>query len=76
MKEEAPLDMRMDKSSKLTAREVVNFYTESDLARILDEYGEERFAKRIAKNICEARKIRSIETCRRISKNYKKVNSR
>lgn len=56
------LDMRMNRSSSLSAYEVVNEYSEEDLTRILFEYGEERFAKKIAKLICEERKIKSIET--------------
>ena len=56
------LDMRMDKTQKLTAKEVVNTYTEEELVNILQEYGEEKFAKNIAKNIVEQRKIKEIET--------------
>jgi len=53
MQEKSSLDMRMDKTSSLTAKEVINTYTEEELATILEEYGEEKFAKKIAKNICE-----------------------
>ncbi len=56
------LDMRMDKTASLTAKEVVNEYAEEELSRILWEYGEEKFAKKIAKNICEARKVKEIQT--------------
>ena len=56
------LDMRMDKTQKLTAKEVVNTYTEEELVNILQEYGEEKFSKNIAKNIVEQRKIKEIET--------------
>ena len=59
---EAELDMRMDRSQSLTAKDVINTYTEEELANILWEYGEEKFSRRIAKNICEARKNKSIET--------------
>lgn len=59
---DSELDMRMDKTSRLTAKEVVNTYAEEDLANIIYEYGEERFSRRIAKNICERRKIKPIET--------------
>ena len=59
---EAELDMRMDRSQNLTAKEVVNTYSEEDLAKILWEYGEEKFSRRIARNICEARKNKPIET--------------
>lgn len=62
IKLQAPLDMRMDKTSEKSAKEVVNEYTEEKLSEILDKYGEERFAKKIAKNICEARKVKQIET--------------
>ena len=58
----AKLDMRMDKSQTLTAKEVVNNYSEEDLAEIILKYGEEKFAKNIAKNICLQRKIKPIET--------------
>ena len=56
------LDMRMDKDSPLSAEMVVNGYKESDLKRIIEEYGEERFAKSIAHNIVEERKMRPITT--------------
>ncbi|MBR6051263.1 MAG: 16S rRNA (cytosine(1402)-N(4))-methyltransferase RsmH [Clostridia bacterium] len=59
---DAPLDMRMDKSSPVGAFEVVNGYAEEELARIISDYGEEKFASRIAKNIAEARRIKKIET--------------
>ena len=58
---EAPLDMRFDTNSDFTAYDVVNFYPEEDLVRIFSEYGEERFSKRIAKAITEARKNKKIE---------------
>ena len=61
MSEDSVLDMRMDRTNSLTAKEVVNTYSEEELARILEEYGEERFAKRIARNICEKRKEKEIE---------------
>ncbi|CAM3662541.1 16S rRNA (cytosine(1402)-N(4))-methyltransferase RsmH [Erysipelothrix urinaevulpis] len=51
------LDMRMDQRQKLSAYEVVNTYSESDLERILKDYGEERFAKGIARQICLARPL-------------------
>ena len=57
----AKLDMRMDLSADFTAKDIVNRYKEEDLARILYEYGEEKFSKRIAKNICEYRKNKEIE---------------
>ena len=60
------LDMRMDKTQRLSAKEVVNSYSEEDLANIIYEYGEERFSRRIAKNICEQRKIKEIETTKEL----------
>ena len=59
---DAPLDMRMDRSASLTARDVVNTYSEAELARILRDWGEERFASRIARKICEIRENAPIET--------------
>ena len=50
-REDAPLDMRMDREQTLTARDIVNEYPESELYRVIKEYGEERFAKNIARNI-------------------------
>ena len=64
---EAPLDMRFDTNSDFTAYDVVNFYPEEDLVRIFSEYGEERFSKRIAKAITEARKNKKIETTLELS---------
>ena len=59
---DADLDMRMDKSQKLDAKYVVNNYKEEELARIIFEYGEERFSRSIARNICQYRKEKTIET--------------
>jgi 16S rRNA (cytosine1402-N4)-methyltransferase len=56
---DAPLDMRMDSSSPLTAAEVVNTYSVAELTRVLRDYGEERFAKRIAREIEARRPFRS-----------------
>ena len=61
-KTEAPLDMRMDQSAGLSAKDVVNTYPEAELARIFFEYGEERFSRRIAEKICRAREQYPIET--------------
>lgn len=72
MSEESTLDMRMDLTSNLTAKDVINGYEEEELYRIINEYGEERFAKKIAKNICEARKIKEIETTGELTKIIKK----
>lgn len=60
--QEAKLDMRMDKTQELTAEYVVNNYKEEELAKIIYEYGEEKFSKRIAKNICEYRRLEPINT--------------
>ncbi len=59
---DASLDMRMDKSQSFTAKDVVNKYSEEELARIIFEYGEEKYSKRIAKKIVEQRKDKAIET--------------
>ena len=58
----AELDMRMDRTQKLTAKQVVNTYSEQELARIIYEYGEERFSRGIAKKIVEKRKEKEITT--------------
>jgi len=62
------LDMRMDKTQSLTAKKVVNTYSEEELANIIYEYGEERFSRQIAKNICIARKENEIETTEELVK--------
>lgn len=59
---DGPLDMRMDKSQSLTAEDIVNTYKEEELARIIYEYGEEKFSRRIARNICEYRQKQRIQT--------------
>ena len=59
---DAPLDMRMDQRQTLTAEQIVNEYSESDLYRIIRDYGEDKFAKNIAKHIAQARKTKKIET--------------
>ena len=61
------LDMRMDKTQELTAEKVVNEYKEEDLANIIYTYGEEKFSRRIAKNICEYRKNKKIETTKELT---------
>ena len=60
------LDMRMDQTQKLTAKEVINQYKEEELSKIIYEYGEEKFAKQIAKNIVEKRKKAPIETTKEL----------
>ena len=59
---DAPLDMRFNRDSDFSAYDVVNGYSEEDLIRIISEYGEERFTKRIVKNIVNYRKLQNIET--------------
>lgn len=67
MDEDALLDMRMDQSSEKTAADIVNGYSQEELYRVIHTYGEERFAKRIAKNIVEERKIQPIKTVGRLN---------
>lgn len=61
-KENAPLDMRMDTRNSLSAKEIVNTYSEYDLYRIIRDYGEDKFAKNIAKHIVKAREEKPLET--------------
>ncbi|MCR5609340.1 MAG: 16S rRNA (cytosine(1402)-N(4))-methyltransferase RsmH [Lachnospiraceae bacterium] len=61
-REDSPLDMRMDQRNLITARDIVNDYSEYDLYRIIRDYSEEKFAKNIAKHIVKQRSIKSIET--------------
>ncbi|MCI6795940.1 MAG: 16S rRNA (cytosine(1402)-N(4))-methyltransferase RsmH [Lachnospiraceae bacterium] len=61
-REDVPLDMRMDRRQALSAREVVNDYDEKELYRIIRDYGEERYARNIAKHICRARQEQPIAT--------------
>ncbi|MFF4239485.1 16S rRNA (cytosine(1402)-N(4))-methyltransferase RsmH [Actinomadura geliboluensis] len=64
---DAPLDMRMDRTQRLTAAEVVNGYPPAELARILREYGEERFAQRIASAIVRERERTPLDSTRRLA---------
>lgn len=59
---DAPLDMRMDRRQRLTAREIVNHYSEGELYRIIRDYGEDQFARNIAKHIVKARAQGPVET--------------
>ena len=59
---DAKLDMRMDQRQEVTARDIVNDYSEYDLYRIIRDYGEDRFAKNIAKHIVKERQKKTIET--------------
>ena len=63
---ENELDMRMDKTQVLTAKTVVNTYKEENLANIIYEYGEEKFSRSIARNICNYRKQKEIETTKEL----------
>ncbi len=66
------LDMRMDKENKLTAYEIINNWEAAELIRILYEYGEERFARRIAQTIIDERQINPIETTTELAELVKK----
>ena len=59
---DATLDMRMDKTQELTAKKVINEYSEENLSKIIFEYGEERFSRAIARKIVDYRKNKEIET--------------
>lgn len=61
-REDVPLDMRMDQRQSRTAEDIVNDYSESELYRIIRDYGEDKFAKNIAKHICLARAEKPIHT--------------
>lgn len=63
---DSELDMRMDQTQELSAKEVVNTYTEENLARIIYEYGEEKFSRQIAKKIVEARNEKEIQTTKEL----------
>ncbi|MDY2700763.1 MAG: 16S rRNA (cytosine(1402)-N(4))-methyltransferase RsmH [Lachnospiraceae bacterium] len=62
MEEDAPLDMRMDNRQSLTAEKIVNEYSEEELFHLIRDYGEDRFAKNIAKHIVQARRKAPIKT--------------
>ena len=61
-REDTPLDMRMNRDSVMTAKDIINEYPEAELYRVIRDYGEERFAKNIAKHIVLARQDKAIET--------------
>ena len=61
-REDAPLDMRMDQRQTMTAKDIVNTYSEMELFHVIRDYGEDRFAKNIAKHIVREREIHPIET--------------
>ena len=60
--EDAPLDMRMDRRQEMTAKNIVNEYSESELFHMIRDYGEDKFAKNIAKHIVAARQVKPITT--------------
>lgn len=64
---DAPLDMRMDQRQQMTAKDIVNTYSEMELFRIIRDYGEDRFAKNIAKHIVQERTKKPIETTGQLS---------
>lgn len=72
-RQEAPLDMRMDQSATLTAKTIVNEWDFNELLRIISRYGEERFAKRIARAIEREREIQPIETTTQLSEIVKEA---
>ncbi len=71
--EDAPLDMRMDQRNEQTAADIVNTYSEFDLYRIIRDYGEDKFAKNIAKHIVRDRQIKPIETTGELTEIIKKA---
>ncbi|MDZ4383454.1 MAG: 16S rRNA (cytosine(1402)-N(4))-methyltransferase RsmH [Thermodesulfovibrionia bacterium] len=71
-----PLDMRMDNRQTLTALRIISRYTEKDLAHILWQYGEERFSRKIARAIVNAREQKPIRTCRELSQIIEKAIGR
>lgn len=73
---EGPLDMRFNRKSELTAAEIVNTYTEKELIRIFQEYGEERFARKIAREILSRRKKRKFKTTKELANSIQKLINR
>lgn len=63
IKPDAPLDMRMNRSATLTAEELLNNYPQNEIAKILKDYGEEKFANIIAANVVKARLFKPLKTC-------------
>jgi len=61
-REDVPLDMRMDQRQSMTAKDILAEYSEQDLYRMIRDYGEDKFAKNIAKHIVQARQVAPIET--------------
>lgn len=71
-RQNAVLDMRMDRSQELSALDIVNSWSQEKLSDIIFKYGEEKFARRIASNICKAREVKAIETTLELSDLIKK----
>lgn len=71
-----PIDMRMDRQQRLTAGMIVNEYPEKDLANLLWKYGEERFSRKIARALVNAREKGTIKTCRELSRIIEKTVGR
>ncbi len=71
--EDAPLDMRMDKRQGLTAKDLINTYSEMELYRIIRDYGEDKFAKNIAKHIVKAREEKEINTAGELTEIIKRA---
>ena len=70
---DAPLDMRMDQRQTTTAKDIVNDYSEAELYRVIRDYGEDKFAKNIAKHIVLARKEKPLETTKELSEVIKRA---
>ncbi len=70
---DAPLDMRMSQDDLISAKDVVNTYSQKELAKIIYEYGEERYAPKIAAQICKARKEQDIETTYQLNEIIKRA---
>lgn len=73
---DGPLDMRMDRSSPLTAYEVINFWSERELGKVFREYGEERQWKKAARAVVEARRKKRIETTKELADIVSKTTHR
>jgi 16S rRNA (cytosine1402-N4)-methyltransferase len=71
-----PLDMRMDQGQELTAEEVINRYPEKELADVIWRYGEERFSRRIARKIVDARRKKPVSSCKELSRIVEKAVGR
>ncbi len=66
-RQDAKLDLRMDKTKKINAADVVNTFSEEEIANIIFEFGEEKNSRKIARKVCEQRKIKKIETTKELS---------